>query len=239
MSDRDAAKIAVFGAAGRMGREIILQAASYPHLRIAYAYDPHHEGDEIEGLSVENPPHSLPKDVRVVVDFSAADAVLENVELAVVRKVPYVCGVTGLSPATQEVLRQSAHEIAILYSPNMSPGMNLMFRLAALTAKALSNYDRHIFETHHTRKQDSPSGTALRLANHLREVTHNDTPITALRMGDVTGEHTLIFGGPGERLEIVHHADSRAVFAHGALRATEWIIDKEPGFYSMTDMLGI
>ena len=82
--------------------------------------------------------------------------------------------------------------------------------LAALTAKALPGYDRHIFEIHHKRKKDSPSGTALRLADRVREVVNEDTLITALRMGDVTGEHTLIFGGPGERLEIVHHADSRA-----------------------------
>ena len=234
MSDRDAVKIALFGAAGRMGREILSQAANYPHLRIAYAYDPHHEGDEIEGKGIDPPPPSLPKDVRVVIDFSAADAVMENVELAVIRKVAYVCGVTGLSAATMQVLKQSAGTIPVLHAPNMSPGMNVMFRLAALTAKALPDYDRHVFEIHHTRKKDAPSGTALRLAEQM-----GDTPITALRMGDVTGEHCLIFGGPGERIEIVHHADSRSVFAHGALRATEWIMEKEPGMYSMVQVIGI
>jgi 4-hydroxy-tetrahydrodipicolinate reductase len=239
VSDRDAVKIALFGAAGRMGREILQQAVSFPHLRIAYAYDPHHEGDEIDGLPVENPPPSLPKDVRAVMDFSAAEAVMENVELAVVRQVAYVCGVTGLSPATMQVLQHSANSIPVLHSPNMSAGMNVMFRLAELTAKALPGYDRHILEIHHTRKKDAPSGTALRLADSLQEVVNEDTPITALRMGDVTGEHTLIFGGPGERLEIVHHADSRAVFAHGALRAAEWILDKKAGIYSMAEMLGL
>ena len=221
------------------GREIVQQAADYPHLRIAYAYDPHHEGDEIDGLPVENPPLSLPKDVRAVLDFSSAEAVMENVELAVVRKVAYVCGVTGLTPATMQVLKLSAESIPVLHSPNMSAGMNVMFHLAELAARALPGYERHILEIHHTRKKDSPSGTALRLADRVREAVNEDTPITALRMGDVTGEHTLIFGGPGERLEIVHHADSRAVFAHGALRAIEWMVDREPGFYSMGDVLGL
>jgi 4-hydroxy-tetrahydrodipicolinate reductase len=234
MSDRDAVKIALFGAAGRMGREILSQVPNYPHLRIAYAYDVHHEGDEIEGIGIDPPPPSLPKDVRVVIDFSTADAVMENVELAAVRKVAYVCGVTGLSPATLQVLKQSAASIPVLHAPNMSPGMNVMFRLAVLTAEALPGYDRQIIEIHHSRKKDAPSGTALRLAEDL-----HGTPITALRMGDVTGEHSLIFGGPGERLEIIHHADSRAVFAHGALRAAQWIIEKNPGFYSIEDVLAL
>lgn len=238
MSDRDAVKVALYGGAGRMGREILQAAAGHPHLRIAYAYDHHGDGDEVHGVAIDHPPASLPKDVRVVIDFSASEAVMENVELAVVRKVAYVCGVTGLSPATRQVLKMSADSIPVLHAPNMSPGMNTMFRLAAMAAKTLPGYDRHVFEVHHTRKKDAPSGTALRLVESVREAVNEDTPTTALRVGDVVGEHRLIFGGPGERLEIVHRADSRAVFAHGALRAAEWIVGREPGFYGMGHVLG-
>ena len=239
MSEHKPARLALYGAAGRMGREILRHVSEYPRLRIGYAYDEERVGDILEDIAIEPPPLSLPKDLRAVIDFSTADAVMEHVELAVIRKVAYVCGVTGLTPATMQILRHSAETIPVLHAPNMSAGMNVMFRLAQLAAVALPGYARHIEEIHHTRKKDSPSGTALRLAESIRDAVHEDTPITALRMGDVTGEHRLIFGGPGERLEIVHHADTRAVFAHGALRAAEWIMDQEPGFYSMEHVLSL
>jgi 4-hydroxy-tetrahydrodipicolinate reductase len=237
MSDLDAPKIALFGAAGRMGREILREAAAFPHLKIAYGYDLVQETDEVDGVMIDLPPPSLPRDVQAVIDFSNADAIMEHVELAVIRKVAYVCGVTGLSSATSQVLRHSADTIPVLHSPNMSAGMNLMFHLAAMSARALPGYTRQIIEVHHARKKDSPSGTAVRLAGQIEMATGDKTPVTALRMGDVTGEHRLILGGPGERLEIVHRADSRTVFAHGALKATEWILDRRPGFYSMNDVL--
>ena len=231
------ATVALFGAAGRMGQEIIKQAWRHPQLRVAYGYDEQNVGEKVLELVVEEAPHSLPHDVSVVLDFSASDAVMHHAELALIRKVPYVCGVTALSEATRKVLAQYADDIAILYSPNMSSAMNVLFRVVKEIAKALPDYERHIFEIHHTQKKDAPSGTALRLADHLRDASGTDTPITALRMGDVAGEHRVIFGGPGERLELVHHADSRAVFAVGALRATTWILNKQPGLYSMGDVL--
>ena len=239
MSEQSPSAVALFGAAGRMGQEILKQTWRYPQLRLGYAFDEQHVGDKFAEVIIQAPPVSLPQDTKAVLDFSGADAVMQNAELALIRKVPYVCGVTGLSAATLKVLEQFADDIPVLLAPNMSPGMNVMFRLVRDIIRALPDYERHIFEIHHTEKKDAPSGTALKLADQLREAGGEDTPITALRMGDVAGEHRVIFGGPGERIELIHRADSRAVFAVGALRATVWMLDKEPGMYAMTDVLGL
>jgi 4-hydroxy-tetrahydrodipicolinate reductase len=226
---------ALFGAAGKMGREILRQNHRENRLDIRYGYDPGNSGEIVEGLKIGSPHQQLPDDVRLVVDFSAAQAVTTNLKLAHLQTAVYVCGVTGLSPETMQEMQRIAAEIALLYSPNMAPAMNLMFALTRTAAAALPGYERHIQEIHHTAKKDAPSGTALRLA----EAAGANTPITALRMGDVVGEHRILFGGPGERLEIIHRADSRAVLASGALRAAIWLLKQKPGLYSMTDVLGL
>jgi len=222
-----------------MGREIQHQAWRHDELLLAHGYDVVHVGEVAETLLIESPPAALPRDIKMVLDFSAASAVLQNLELALNAGVPYLCGVTGLPHETLNELRATANEIPILHSPNMSAGMNVMIRLAAAAARALPGYERHIFEVHHAAKKDSPSGTALHLSDAVREAAGEDTPITALRMGDVAGEHRIVFGGPGERLEIIHRADSRAVFAVGALRAASWLLKKSPGFYKMSDVLEV
>ncbi|MCX6601080.1 MAG: 4-hydroxy-tetrahydrodipicolinate reductase [bacterium] len=232
--------VALFGAAGRMGREILRLAPRFEQLRLTHAYDTAHVGEKVESLTIEAPPSVLPEDVRAILDFSAAPMVLDHLELAVRAGAAYVCGVTGLSQDVMNKLRASGNEIPVLHSPNMAVGMNLMFHLSALAAKALPDYARHIEETHHAAKKDSPSGTALRLRDSIENATGEDTEITALRMGDVIGEHRLIFGGPGERLEITHKADSRAVFAVGALRVAAWVLEhRSAGFYTMSDVLGL
>jgi len=232
--------VALFGAAGRMGREIVRQAPPFERLRLVHAYDSAHVGVKIESLTIEAPPSVLPEAVRAVLDFSVAAAVLDHLELAMRAGAAYVCGVTGLSQEMMNELRAAGNEIPVLHSPNMAVGMNLMFHLSALTAKALPDYVRHIEEIHHAAKKDTPSGTALRLRDSIENATGEDTEITALRMGDVVGEHRVIFGGPGERLEITHRADSRTVFAIGALRAVTWVLEhRYPGFYGMKDVLGL
>jgi 4-hydroxy-tetrahydrodipicolinate reductase len=233
------ANIALFGAAGRMGHEILKQAWRFPALKIAYAYDQQPASDPADFLTIEATPAALPENCDGVIDFSLAGAVNDHLSLAVDRGIPFACGVTGLSEETMLVLVRASAMIPVLYSPNMSAGMNLMFRLSALAAQALPHYERHIVEIHHTAKQDSPSGTAKRLAGEISNVTQSDTQITALRMGEVTGEHRLILAGPGEKLEIVHQAESRAVFANGALRAVEWLLNKPAGLYDMKDVLGL
>jgi 4-hydroxy-tetrahydrodipicolinate reductase len=230
---------ALFGAAGRMGREIMHQAPDFKRFVIKYGYDPAGAAQYYGTLQIEPPPGSLKPDVKLAIDFSSARAVPANVKLATRGKAAYLCGVTGLERKALEALHSAGEEIPVLCAPNMSPGMNLMFALAAKAASALPDYERRIIETHHFRKVDAPSGSAIRLAFAIDSVAGGKTDIDSMRMGDVIGEHKLVLGGPGERIEITHRADDRSVFAKGALRAAEWLIDKKPGFYSMADVLGI
>jgi 4-hydroxy-tetrahydrodipicolinate reductase len=232
--------VALFGAAGRMGREILKQAPHFADLRLSYAYDVTHAGEKIESLKVQAPPAQLPDDVQAMIDFSAGAVVLEHLDLALNARAAYVCGVTGLAQDIMNELRAAGNEIPVFHSPNMAAGMNLMFHLAALTAQTLPNYARHVIEVHHAAKKDAPSGTALKLDEAVEKVTGESTEITSLRMGDVIGEHRLIFAGAGERLEITHRADSRTVFAFGAIRAVAWVLEhRYPGFYTMRDVLGL
>lgn len=233
----DSAPAVLFGAAGRMGQELLRQAWRYDALHIARGYDKVRIGEVAETLVIEDEPDRLAPEIKLVIDFSAADAVLTHLDLALAAGVPFLTGVTGLADDVLNELRAAANEIPVLYSPNMSPGMNVMIRLSALAARALPNFERHIVEVHHTQKQDAPSGTALHLAAAVDQAAGDETPVTALRMGDVIGEHRFLLGGPGERLEIIHRADSRAVFAAGALRAAAWLLKKSPGFYKMADVL--
>jgi 4-hydroxy-tetrahydrodipicolinate reductase len=234
------AVVALFGAGGRTGREVLKQTWRFDTLDVKYGYDIAGAGETVEKVKLQKPPNALPEGVQLVIDFSAADAVLAHLDLALSARAAYICAVTSLSEEILNELRASANEIPVLQSANFSAGMNVMFKLAVNAAHALPGYERHIFETHHAAKKDAPSGSALHLAGAIREAGEGDTEITAVRMGDVTGEHRILFGGPGERLEIIHHADSRAVFAVGALRAAEWLIEhRSAGFYRMSDVLGL
>ncbi len=214
-----------------MGSEILRLGPEFAALKMKYRWDTRAPAAAV--------PDALPADVSLTMDFSLAEAVPRHVELTCQRGAAYLCGVTGLSGDIQQTLHHAAEQIPVLWSPNMSAAMNLLFALAATAARTLPDYTRHITETHHTQKKDAPSGTALRLNEAIRDAIHADTDITALRMGDVVGEHRLVFGGPGERLELIHRADSRAVFASGALRAAAWLAScRQPGFYTMQHVLG-
>ena len=235
----DVYNVALFGAAGRMGREILIQAEMFPRLKIKYGFDPAGAAQFYKQLLIEPQPGSLKPDVRIAVDFSVKEAVAANSRIAQRAEAAYLCGVTGLQKDELDVLHEVAKHVPVLCAPNMSMGMNLMFALAAKAVAALPDYERQILETHHSNKKDAPSGTAIRLAYAIDQVSHNQTDIISMRMGDVIGEHKLVLGGPGERIEIIHRADDRSVFAKGTLRAAEWLVDRSPGFYSMADVLGI
>jgi 4-hydroxy-tetrahydrodipicolinate reductase len=230
--------VALFGAAGRMGRAILIEAQTADDIKIVHAYERsgHPLIDQrIDGVHIEATPKEIGKDTQVIVDFSTAEAALRHVQMAASARVPCVVGVTGIAKQGHAELQQHAKAIPILWAPNMSPGMTMLFELAPLLAKALPDYDRHIIETHHTQKKDAPSGSALMLQSALSET--GETPITSLRLGDIAGEHRLILAGPGESVEIAHHAQSRRAFALGTLRAIRWIISKEPGLYGMNNVL--
>jgi len=264
-------KIIVCGAGGRMGGRIIACARSEPDLEIAGAVErPGHPGlgrdaGELSGTGNLDCPlaDSLSGVIGrgdVVIDFSAPEAAVETAAAVAAAGKSLVVGTTGLGPEGEKRLRSAAEGIACVFSPNMSVGVNLLFRLVGETAEALGDaYDVEIVEAHHRLKKDAPSGTAKKIAeiaaSALRrdldqaavygreglvgERTREEIGIHAVRAGDIVGEHTVIFSAPGERLELVHRAHSRDTFARGALQAARFAAAAGPGFYSMRDVLGI
>jgi 4-hydroxy-tetrahydrodipicolinate reductase len=153
-----------------------------------------------------------------------------------------VIGTTGQSKEQRRIIEETAQSLPIVFASNFSIGVNVLFWLTRRAAEQLgSDFDAEIVETHHKMKKDAPSGTAKTLAEVLKAAkrTQADIPIQSIREGDVVGEHTVIFNGPAERLELSHRAASREIFARGALRAAKWIIRRPPGLYSMQDVLGL
>ncbi len=202
----------------------------------------------------------LAHDADVLIDFTNPEATMEHMKLCARAKLAAVVGTTGLSPADRETLAKHARSAPVAFSPNFSLGVNVLFALAEMAARTLGrDYDAEIVETHHNRKKDAPSGTALRLAESVAKATGRELAqqavyerhgmigerrpgeigIQTVRAGDIVGEHTLILAGPGERLELIHRAHSRENFARGAVKAALWIKDKKPGLYDMGDVLGL
>ena len=200
-------------------------------------------------------------DCDIVLDFTNPEASLHHVALAVKQGTKLVVGTTGLTADQELTLRQHAARTAIVYAANMSVGVNLLLALVEKVAAALpdQDFDAEIVEMHHKHKVDAPSGTALALGRAValgRGVTLDDAAVMArqgqtgpratgeigfatLRGGDVVGDHSVIFAGIGERIDISHHASDRRIFAKGAVRAALWLEGKKPGLYSMRDVLGL
>lgn len=263
-------KICVAGACGRMGRRILELASAEPDMEIAGAFDvPDLAGTKIFVGTTSREPHAVVvssdaiaeiKKADVLIDFTVAHAAVGNVKMAASVGKPSVVGTTGLSVEYRAELGAFAREVPIVYSPNMSVGVNLLFKLTREVAGLLGpDYDVEITEVHHRHKKDSPSGTAIRLAEraaealgldyqkhvkHGREGMVGERPTAqigmhAVRGGDVVGEHTVSFFGPGERIELVHRAHNRDTFVRGALRAARFVMSVPPGLYDMIDVLGL
>lgn len=228
--------IAVAGANGRMGQEIIklLQSDSDAKLAATLLRDKKNNLD--------------PKSIDVLIDFSTKEAIADHIEFCVQHLIPMVIGVTGLTESEKKALSRASNSIPILYSPNMSIGVNITFKILQLTTKLLKEStdlasnkpDVAIHEVHHKEKKDAPSGTALRMQEIIAasQVTETkEVPITSLRLGEVTGEHSAIFALPGEQLEITHKASNRSIFARGAILAAKWLHNKPAGLYDMQDVL--
>ncbi|HUJ26766.1 MAG TPA: 4-hydroxy-tetrahydrodipicolinate reductase [Myxococcales bacterium] len=202
---------------------------------------------------------ALEKGADVVIDFTAPAASLHHARVCAERKVAFVVGTTGFSAQAKAELAGHGQKVPIVMAPNMSVGVNVLFRLVADAARALGKgYEVEIVEMHHRAKKDAPSGTALRLAEVAADALgldpaaacvyerHGDTGprkpgtigVQTLRGGDVVGEHTVYFIADGERLELSHRATGRDNFARGAVRAARWVAGKPPGLYDMQDVLG-
>ncbi len=240
-------RILLNGYKGRMG-QAIQAAAPGAGIEVMCRYD---AGDALTSAGLAG--------VDVVVDFSSHEATAELAKLAAGRKVPLVIGTTGHTPAERKEIMALTKKIPIVWAGNYSVGVNLLNFLARRAAAALGpRYNVEIVEMHHRDKKDAPSGTAEKLIEIVREarrlnadqVQHgrhglvgarpeDEIGVHALRGGDVVGDHTVMFAGDGERLELTHKASSRAIFAVGALRAALWVKGKKPGLYGMEDVLGL
>jgi 4-hydroxy-tetrahydrodipicolinate reductase len=200
-------------------------------------------------------------DADVAIDFTLPAASIVHARLCHERNCALVIGTTGHDAPQRAELEQIARAIPMVMAPNMSIGVTLLFRLAELAARALGadSFDAEIFEAHHRNKVDAPSGTALGLGRAVAQgrgvsfddvadfARHGNTGIrkrgnigfSVVRGGDIVGDHRLIFAGPGEQIELAHHAQDRSGFARGALAATRWVVGRPPGLYSMLDVLGL
>ena len=222
--------VLLVGAAGRMGRTVVDLVNNDPKIQIVAQCD---LGEPIDPAM---------KNCDVAMDFSHADAITEICRTALHHHKSLVIGTTGHSQEQRRLIEGAAQSLAIVFAPNFSIGVNALFWLTREAAELLdSDFNPEIIETHHKMKKDAPSGTAKTLAKILKTARkmRSEVPIQSIREGDVVGEHTVIFGGSGERVELTHRAASREIFARGALRATHWIIGKPPGLYSMQDVLGL
>ena len=222
------ARVLLIGAAGRMGKTISDLADGDPKIEIIARCD---LGDSIEP-EMQN--------CDVAIDFSQADAITEICRVGLKHHKPLVIGTTGQSKEQRRIIEETAQSVPIVFASNFSIGVNVLFWLTRKAAEQLgSDFDAEIVETHHKMKKDAPSGTAKTLAEILKGVRSSEIPIQSIREGEVVGEHTVIFKGPGEALELTHRATNRRIFAGGALRAAKWIVDKPPRLYSMQDVLGL
>jgi len=223
-------RVLLIGAAGRMGKTIVDLASRESNIEIVAQCD---LGDAIE-LAMRN--------CDVAIDFSHADAIEEICRAASQDRQSLVIGTTGHSRAQRQAIEKTSQSVPIVFASNFSIGVNALFALTHNAAEILSDeFDVEIIETHHRMKKDAPSGTAKTLAEILKKARKidNEIPTRSIREGDVVGEHTVIFAGPGERVELTHRANGREIFARGALRAAQWIIDKPAGLYTMQDVLGL
>ena len=223
-------RVLLVGSAGRMGKTIADLASRESNIEIVAQCD---QGDALEPAM---------KNCDVAIDFSQADAIDEVCRAALQHKRPLVIGTTGHSPEQQRAIENAAQSLPIVFASNFSIGVNALFALTRRAAEILrSDFKLEIIETHHRMKKDAPSGTAKTLAEILKKAraSDNEISIQSIREGEIVGEHSVIFAGPGERLELTHKAAGREIFARGALRAAEWVVGKPARLYSMQDVLGL
>ena len=231
-----ALRVLVCGAAGRMGRAVRAEIEASG----AFAYAGGTGRSPGPEVSAPASFAGLLAGADAVVDFSAPEAACAYAAACAKARKPFVTGTTGFSEKQLAALKAAGRRTAVFFSPNMSPAVNLTFALAALAAKKLKGFDIHISEAHHTAKKDAPSGTALRYAAHIALARGGELPpITSARAGDIVGDHTVLYAGPHERVELKHMAHSRAVFAAGALKAAAWTAGRRPGYYDYFDLLDL
>ncbi len=264
-------QIAIAGAGGRMGRRLIEACDISNDASLSVAFERPEsslvgsDAGELAGIgknniSVINDLNQAIDQFDCLIDFTSPEATLKHLAQCQAAKKRIVIGTTGFSAQQIEIIKAAAEDIAIVFAPNMSVGVNLTFKLLEIAAKVLGNeVDIEVIEAHHRHKVDSPSGTALRMGEIVAETLGRDLSKCAvygrqgqvgerqpqtigfetIRAGDIVGEHTVMFADIGERVEITHKASSRMTFANGAVRAAHWITQKNQGLFDMQDVLGL
>ena len=264
-------RIAIAGAAGRMGRTLTRIAAENGNIEIAGGLERDgspHIGDDMgelagigkNGRQIGSDMGRLFKEVEGVVDFTMPEASARMCEAAATAGIVHIIGTTGFSDREEERIKQAARRAIVVKSGNMSLGVTLLAALVKKTAAVLGeDFDIEVLEMHHRQKVDAPSGTALLLGKAAADGRDRDLKAESVRVrdghtgprrsgsigfatlrgGSVVGEHSVLFAGPAERIELSHKAESRDIFARGALRALLWAKNKQPGLYNMADVLGL
>jgi 4-hydroxy-tetrahydrodipicolinate reductase len=262
--------IAIAGASGRMGRMLIEAVLQSPDTRLAGALDiagspalgidaTAYMGSR-SGVVITDDLHAGLKDAQYLIDFTRPEGTLAHLKVCRELGVKLIIGTTGFTPEQKAEIEDAARDIAIVLSPNMAVGVNVVFKLLAQAAKALKDgYDIEIIEAHHRHKVDAPSGTALKMGEVVAEAVGRDLQTCAVygregvtgerdpntigfatvRGGDVVGDHTVLFAGIGERIEITHKSSSRVHYAQGSLRAARFLARQPHGLFGMDDVLGL
>ena len=262
--------IAIAGASGRMGRMLIEAVLQSPDTRLAGALDiagspalgidaTAYMGSR-SGVVITDDLHAGLKDAQYLIDFTRPEGTLAHLKVCRELGVKAIIGTTGFTPEQKAEIEDAARDIAIVLSPNMAVGVNVVFKLLAQAAKALKDgYDIEIIEAHHRHKVDAPSGTALKMGEVVAEAVGRDLKTCAVygregvtgerdpntigfatvRGGDVVGDHTVLFAGIGERIEITHKSSSRVHYAQGSLRAARFLARQPHGLFGMDDVLGL
>jgi 4-hydroxy-tetrahydrodipicolinate reductase len=236
-------KIGIAGICGKMGRRIADLASEDADIELASGLE--REGDpsvgkEEKGILVTSDPEDACEGIDCFIDFTFPEPTLAHLEVCRDKGVPMVIGTTAIDAEGEQKIREAAKSIPIVFSPNMSVGVNLLFNIVREAARVLGrDFDIKVDETHHVHKKDSPSGTAKMIAKVIKEASGKEVPIEAFREGEVIGNHGIVFDSQFENLEIRHDAKSRDVFVVGALEAAKFVAGKAPGLYSMADVLGL
>jgi len=262
-------KLAIAGASGRMGRMLIEAALAEPGTTVGAALERTDSPDigrdcgEFLGRSTEARVTSDLAAIAgcdVLIDFTRPDATLAHLDACIAARVNVVIGTTGFDDAGKAAIRRASEKIAVVFSPNMSVGVNATFKLLEMAAKMLNmGYDIEIIEAHHRHKVDAPSGTALKMGETIASALGKKLPDIAVyareghtgereagtigfatvRGGDIVGDHTVLFAGTGERIEITHRSSSRMTYAAGSMRASRFLLGRKHGLFDMFDVLGI
>ncbi|MFH1505338.1 MAG: 4-hydroxy-tetrahydrodipicolinate reductase [Candidatus Omnitrophota bacterium] len=236
-------KIGVIGARGRMGRRIIELAKQDKDLLVSVGFEisGHPDtGKVIEKVKITDN-FDQAENCDCLIDFSSPDAGLKGLPSFIKLKKSIVIGTTGLQQEDLDKIKEASKYVPVVFSPNMSIGVTLLFKLLKQAAKTLKGYEVEVQEAHHIHKKDSPSGTAKKIVEVINNQGFNIKikDVRAVRQGEIIGDHKVVFESSADKIVLGHYAKNRDIFAKGALTAAKWVVNKDKGLYSMEDVLGL